>query len=221
MPTFVLVKKLDLITGWAHGLDSLQPLAARLNPIFDVQILSASEVLAGREIPEADFIVGWSMGGMLAMERLPAACRKLILIASTARFAQTDGYECGTPAKTLRSFHTLLRRKPQAVLPEIAGNIYRPGPIPAFPPTDSSNLTVLADDLGYLIDTDLREAVPDINIPVLLLHGTEDSMIPSTASVWLHEHLPESQLELFPGEGHALALQNPDLIAEHIKAFFV
>lgn len=219
MAYIVLVKKLNLITGWAHGPDSIDPLATRPNPIFDVQILSTTEILAGREIPEADFIAAWSMGGMLAMEPLPAACKKLVLISSTARFTQTDGYECGTPTKILRSFHTLLRRKPQTVLPKITENIYRPGPIPAFPSTDSSDPTVLADDLGYLIDTDPREAVPNINIPVLLLHGTEDSMSSSTASICLHEHLPENQLKLLPGEGHAIARQNPHLVAEHIKAF--
>lgn len=217
----MLVEKLNLITGWAHGPDSLQPLAEPLRGTFEVQVLSAAEVLAGREIPNVDYIAGWSMGGMLAMERLPATCQKLILIAATARFCQTDDYDCGTPEKTLCSFSALLRRRPHTVLPEIAGNIYRPHAVPALPPQTSADLAVLADDLDYLRDTDLRETVPNINIPVLLLHGTEDSMIPSSASVWLHEHLPDSRLQLFPGEGHAIALQNPCLIAKQIKAFLV
>lgn len=213
------MEKLLLITGWAHGTAAFHPLAEKLSSDFSIQLLSAADVLAGQKIPDAEFIAGWSMGGLLAMAQLPAACKKLVLISSTARFCTADGYDCGTPQKTLRSFSTLLRRKPQTVLPEIAGNIYRPHAVPEFPPEDASSLTVLAEGLDYLRETDLREKTVSIQIPVLLLHGTEDSMIPSAASAWLHEQLPDSQLELLPGEGHAVPLQNPTLIADRINCF--
>jgi len=214
------VKKLLLITGWAHGPTSLQPLANRLGEIFDVQILSGTDVLAGQKIPEVEFIVGWSLGGMLAMERLPKTCKKLVLISSTARFCSNDNYACGTPEETAQQISTLLRRRPATVLPGIAEKIYKPYAIPDFPPADAANLDVLNHDLDYLLNTDLRKTVSGIQIPVLLLHGAEDTMIPATASIWLHEHLPDSRLELLQNEGHAVALQNPNLIAEPIHRFF-
>ncbi len=218
--TFFPVKKLNLITGWAHGPSSLQPLANRLSKTFDVHILSGTDVLAGQKIPDSEFIVGWSLGGMLALERLPKTCKKLALISSTARFCSDEDYDCGTPEETAQQISTFLRRRPATVLPGIAEKIYGAHAIPDFPPADAADLDVLNHDLDYLLNTDLRKTVSGIQIPTLLLHGTEDAMIPATASTWLHEHLPDSQLELFPGEGHAIALQNPDLIAEPILRFF-
>ncbi len=213
------MKKLLLITGWAHGSASLQPLADRLSKTFDVQIFSAADVLAGRKIPDVKFIIGWSMGGMLALERLPATCQKLVLISSTARFCTDDGYDCGTPEATARQISTFLRRKPATVLPGIAKKIYGPYALPNFPPADSADLDTLNHDLDYLLNTDLRKTVSNIQNPVLLLHGTEDAMIPATASIWLHEHLPDNQLKLFLGEGHAVPIQNPDLVSKSIELF--
>ncbi len=73
------MKKLLLLTGWAHGPASLQPLADRLSKIFDVQILSGIDVLAGRKIPDVEFSAGWSLGGLLAMEHLPDSQLRLFL----------------------------------------------------------------------------------------------------------------------------------------------
>jgi pimeloyl-[acyl-carrier protein] methyl ester esterase len=213
------LKPLLLITGWAHGPAAFRPLAGCLNEAFDVKVLSAAELLAGRDMPEAEWIVGWSMGGMLAMEHLPRSCRKLVLLASTARFGATEGYTCGTLELTTRWIRACLRRNPEAVLPDLGKSIYQPFAIPDFPPADSSDLKVLAKGLDYLLKTDLREKIASIKTPTLLLHGTKDSLIPHEASAWLHERLPDSQLKLFPGEGHAVALQNPDLVARQIETF--
>jgi hypothetical protein len=91
-----------LITGWAHGPEAVQPIAVKLVNDYNVQTLTGTQVLNDRSIPDADYIITGSMGGLLAMEHLPKSCKKLVLISSTAKFCASEGYPCGTPEKIMR-----------------------------------------------------------------------------------------------------------------------
>lgn len=187
------------ITGWAFGPGSMQPLADRLSAVFDVQVLSGAQALQTGHLPAADFIIGWSMGGMLAIEHLPASCKKLVLIASTARFCATDSYPCGIPEKVLRRMIVQLKRDPTQVLAEFYKNAYAP----RLAPTDLPNTEdALAEGLTYLLNTDLRHKIPSLKLPVLLLHGTQDRIIPPEASAQLAKSLPQSRLSRLENCGH-------------------
>ncbi|MBI9019857.1 MAG: alpha/beta fold hydrolase [Verrucomicrobia bacterium] len=203
---------LTLITGWAHGTESLQPLAEQLSTEFDVRILTGAQVLAEKKIPDADFVIGWSMGGMLAIEYLPARCKKLVLISSTARFCAAENYPCGVPEKVLRRMIVQLKRDPGTVLAEFYKNVSHPHP----PKPGSCAYEHLAEGLDYLRTADLREKVPTIGNPVLLLHGEEDLIIPPAASDWLAQHLPTARSVRLAGEGHQ---PDPLAIAPHIRHF--
>jgi len=60
-----------------------------------------------------------------------------------------------------------------------------------------------------LIRSDLRAALPDISIPVLLVHGGADHICLPGAAIYMHDNLPNSRLEIFPGIGHAPFLTRP------------
>ena len=61
------------------------------------------------------------------------------------------------------------------------------------------------------IDTD---ALARLDIPVLIVHGTDDLLIPHHASQTLHERMPGSDLWLVEGMGHDLPLEiMPELTA--------
>ena len=62
-------------------------------------------------LPEQCVLVGWSLGGQLALElarRAPQQVRALVLIASTPRFTQAADWPQGMDAETVRAFGTLL-----------------------------------------------------------------------------------------------------------------
>lgn len=207
-----------LVTGWAHGAESLRPLADALAPAFETRVLSGAEVLGEGRLPAAEFVVAHSMGGMLALQYLPPECGKLVLLSSTARFCAADGYPCGIPEKVLRRMILQLRRNPDAVLREFFRNVHHPeiragGTRPAEP------LEPLIAGLEYLRDADLRARVPAIGIPVLILHGTEDRIIPPSAAEWLRDHLPDARLRLLEGVGHALPIHQADAAARAIFQF--
>ncbi len=230
---------LILITGWAHGAESVQPMADALTPDFDVQILSGTDVLKSRAIPEADFIITGSMGGILSMELLPNSCRKLVLISSTAKFCAAENYPCGTPEKVLRRMIVQLKREPEAVLNSFFENVHYPhkpfftteaqrhggekglsDSVPSSAAGGKKNsLEDLVAGLEYLLNSDVRSIVPSIKIPVLLLHGKADRIIPYQASEWLSENLPTGKLTLFENGGHALPAHHFPEIMHSIRAF--
>ncbi len=211
------------ITGWAHGVESMRPMADALCETHAVRIMAGTQVLREGRIPEADHIVAGSMGGLLAMELLPASCRKLVLVSSTARFCSGDRYPCGTPERVLRRMIQQLQRSPEAVLDEFFRNVHFPRKegrqAAAARNLSPEPVEDLVAGLEYLLRSDLRERVAGIGIPVLLLHGMEDRIIPCDAANWLYETLPESRLRLFESAGHALPAHRFEPVMREIKSF--
>lgn len=220
-----------LITGWAHGKEAMQPLANALAANNDVRILTGAQVLEDRSIPQVDTIITGSMGGLLALEHLPESCRKLILVSSTAKFCADEGYPCGTPEKILRRMIIQLKRTPEAVLEDFFKNVHYPHEesrrsfqLRCDARVDSeleapSTLPALVTGLEYLRDSDVRARIPALSIPVLLLHGADDRIIPSSAAEWLHRHLPDSRIRIFENAGHALLAHHFDEVIDKISRF--
>ena len=206
-----------LISGWAHGLDAIRPMGDALAERFDVQLLSGAQVLKEWHIPETDYLVTGSMGGLLALELLPQSCKKLVLISSTAKFCASEGYPSGTHEKILKRMILQLKRNPEAVLAEFYKNVHHPHP--ALKTDPGASLEELVEGLEYLLASDVRERVPSIDIPVLLLHGAEDRIIPPSAAERLHDHLPDSRLQVFENGGHALPAHHFGEVMDEISRF--
>lgn len=67
---------------------------------------------------------------------------------------------------------------------------------------------------------DIREELPRINCPVLILCGEEDLMTPPKYSQFLAEHIRHSTLKLIPQAGHMLMLEKPAELTKEIQTFF-
>ena len=206
-----------IISGWAHGIEAIKPMGDALADRFDVQLLTGAQVLKDRSIPSTDYIVTGSMGGLLAMDLLPESCKKLVLISSTAKFCASEDYDCGTPERILRRMILQLKRNPEAVLKDFYKNVHHPHP--ALKTNPGCTQEELVAGLEYLQSSDVRQKVPSLEIPVLLLHGTEDRIIPPSAAEWLHKHLPDSQLQLFKNDGHALPAHHFNEVMNKILRF--
>ena len=70
----------------------------------------------------------------------------------------------------------------------------------------------LAGGIGGMVDDDLAYVAPwgfdpvDIAVPVLVLHGEDDRVVPATHGRWLASRVPSAELWLRPGEGHVSVL---------------
>ena len=146
------------------------------------------------------------MGGLLAFERLPSSCEKVVLLSGTACFCKKESYTYGTAERILDRMIAQLEQDPTSLLDAFFSNVHAPQkPSRQNRPHPPTDLNVLREGLLYLRDTDLRSLIPSLQLPVLLMHGIADQIIPVDAAHWLDQHLPESQLITYEGLGHALA----------------
>jgi pimeloyl-ACP methyl ester carboxylesterase len=82
----------------------------------------------------------------------------------------------------------------------------------------TSPLAFLAQ-MQAIIGSKRGEIVRNIRKPTLILHGTEDELVPVGNGHLLHERIPGSRLQIFEGVGHMPMLEVPQKLADAILGF--
>jgi len=78
-------------------------------------------------------------------------------------------------------------------------------------------IDVIADFFIALRDHDKRAALPVLGrVPVTVMTGGADRLIPARLSEDLAAAIPGAQLIVVPGAGHAIILERPDMVTEEI-----
>lgn len=70
-------------------------------------------------------------------------------------------------------------------------------------------MQALRAGLALLGQADLRAQVASINVPVALIHGSDDQIVPIGAAQHLAARLPHATLIAIEGGGHAPFLSHP------------
>lgn len=65
------------------------------------------------------------------------------------------------------------------------------------------------DALKSVISQDIRERLPTIEMPTLIVWGLSDRVIPVAAAISYHRRIPHSRLEIFERTGHLPQLERP------------
>ncbi|KAB2904490.1 MAG: alpha/beta hydrolase [Anaerolineae bacterium] len=67
---------------------------------------------------------------------------------------------------------------------------------------------------------DLRDRLPEIQVPALVIGGTADKMTPLAYSELLAERLPRATLKIVEGGGHWMMLEHPSVVAGYVAEWF-
>jgi pimeloyl-ACP methyl ester carboxylesterase len=78
---------------------------------------------------------------------------------------------------------------------------------------------VIFDDFKACDHFDIRNRLPEIKLPTLVLCGEEDQLTPVKYSRYLHENMTSSRLVLIPHAGHLVMTEQPDRLNSAIKSF--
>lgn len=198
-------------------------------PFFDLDPLV--DMLAA-EAPRQCQLIGWSLGGMLALrwaQRHPQQISRLALIGSTPCFGQRRDWAPGTDEYTQTQFACRTLDAPEDALAyfadlmllgddrsratrKIARALYQDA---SFKPA------ALSAALSFLAKTDLRATIAAAppHQPTLILHGKGDTIVPPAAGEWLAAQLPQSRFVCETGWGHAPMLSHPAELAAALHDF--
>lgn len=177
-------------------------------------------------------LVGWSLGSQVVLRSFSSLRERLaavVLVGATPRFTSCDGYDHGLPAKEVSGMALRLKRDYTGTMGEFFRNMFAVGElsreqnqrigrevvIPGRQPAPG----IALQGLEILAGTDLRDILPGIDRPVLLLHGSEDTICPCSVYRYLSGCIPGAVGELFNGCGHAPFLSRPEQFNNALSLF--
>jgi len=75
---------------------------------------------------------------------------------------------------------------------------------------------VMARDFA---EADLRDVLPRIQVPTLLLYGDSDQRVPAQVAEDLHAKIPASRLVMLTGAGHQCNLEATERFTAKVRTF--
>lgn len=172
--------------------------------------------------------IGWSLGAQALMALPPELLKKFkgfLMVGATPCFTERDDFKYAQSKAlvkrmiidmrtktetTVNRFYSLnftedeLKKRPAK---DLIKRYKYPGPVSCstdapgcFPIFKYDEITAA---LGALYNVDLRPVLGNIDIPVLIVHGDDDTVCPPDAGRFLAAHIKKSDLMIFERAGHA------------------
>jgi pimeloyl-ACP methyl ester carboxylesterase len=178
-------------------------------------------------------VAGHSMGGLVAQEvalARPELVRRLMLVGTGPRGGEGIG---ALPAWVAELFTRKYERQEDMWLPilfaptetsQAAGRAYVER-IVARPDRDTavSDQSIAAQGAAlaaYGAAKDPRYAhLKGLRLPVLVVNGSDDIVVPTINSYILQQFLPDAELILYPDANHGAHFQYPELFVRHARIF--
>jgi pimeloyl-ACP methyl ester carboxylesterase len=171
-------------------------------------------------------VLGHSFGGGLALgfySRHPSIPRALVLAGAYAGWAGSL-----PPDEVVRRV-----RVGQQAADEMERGEFRPRSIPGL--FSAAMSAERADELAEILaearphgtrvmlrafaEADLRDVLPRVAVPTLLIYGDADERAPHAVAAALHRAIPGSRLVTLPGLGHEAYLEAPHAFDTEVRDF--
>ncbi|WP_437086388.1 alpha/beta fold hydrolase [Streptomyces sp. enrichment culture] len=186
----------------------------------------AVEVCEALDLRGAAF-VGHSvsaMVGVLAADTAPERIGSLVMVASSPRYIDDDGYRGGFSrediGELLESLESNYLGWSAAMAPVIMGNPDRPELgeelTNSFCATDPEMARVFARTT-FLSDS--RDDLGRVAVPTLVLECREDAIAPREVGAFVHRAVPGSTLVTLDATGHCPQLSAPQATNQAIRTF--
>lgn len=186
-----------------------------------------------REVmPAQCHLVGWSLGGLVAIrlaQRFPQQVLSLVMVACSPCFVARDGWPAAMRADILQKFAELYEEDNEGTLIRFLALNAKGSD------TQQQDVAKLRDILYFcglpapralreglviLRDTDLRDAVKELEQPALMLFGEHDHIVPAAALEAVRDLAPQVEVALMQGVSHVPQVSAPDTFARALQDFW-
>lgn len=159
--------------------------------------------------------LGHSRGGTIALAlatEYPELVRKLVIVASPILLLPPE------PGVRRAGLRYSMVRGAARLVPPLRQRMLSWGRN-RFGSADYRAAGPLRPTLVRVVNEDWRSALPSINVPVLLIWGSEDTEVPLRVAEEAMELLPDARLMTLDGAGHFPFLDQTEAFAEAVTAF--
>lgn len=233
---------ITLLPGWAMAAENMQPLRDALlerlpgsqvqcHPLPAIQLSSMEpDLTALAESLSPGVLVGWSLGGMLAVQlqrRFPERFRAVVTIASNACFVTRPDWPTAMPSDTFKQFYADMRSEPEKAIKRFAllvtqGSAQRRS-LGKTLQWDAADPEQRLHGLALLAVLDNRIPLARSTAPVLHCLAGNDALVPVTAAQALDRLAGSAgtpvRVAVHAEASHALPLEQPLWLAEQIAGF--
>lgn len=169
-------------------------------------------------------LVGLSFGGALAIElarRHPSIAGQLVLVSAYAGWA--GSLPADVTEQRLRQALMLADLSPDefvdALLPTMFSDATSREVVDAFAASMRAFHPVGFRAMARASAEDLRDALPCVQVPTLLVYGAHDVRAPRSVAEKLHAAISGSTLVVLPGAGHVCNVEAADDFNASVSAF--
>lgn len=241
------VRDVVLLHGWGANAAVWKDLAPRLVPRYRPHVpelpgygsappcspctLDAIAAAVAQAAPARCHVIGWSLGGQVALawaRRAPRQVDRLALIAATPCFARRPDWSHAIEAEVLSGFARELAENSSGALKRFVSLQAQGDEDPrrvarqlraALSAGGEPGAAALDCGLRVLLEADLRGELRSIMNHTLLLHGERDQLVPAAAAEYLDRRLPSARLALVKGAAHAPFVSQPQEVAAALLDF--
>jgi class 3 adenylate cyclase len=152
----------------------------------------------------------------------PDRVSALVLVNTYAHYVQEDDYPWGVPPESLDRFMADMKERwgtapPLEFAPSRVGERRRAWAARLMRASGGPDLS--ADLMRTVFEQDLRELLPSLSVPTLVLHREGDRFVHLGAGRYLAEHIPDAKFVVLPGDDHFFYVGDTDALVDEIEEF--
>lgn len=195
---------------------------------MDLHARDCAALLDAMDIQQPVVIAGLSMGGYIALSfyrQYPERIAGLVLAATRAGSDSADSVLNRMEAVELAR-HSGIEAIAETMLPKLFSP-HSYDTLPDLIPNVRNIMQTISlegvagDQLGMIDRPDSTPLLAEIEIPTLLIHGADDQIINIEDMDSMQAAIPSSQLQVIPGAGHLVNLEQPDIFNKAVREFIL